>query len=57
MVLATAVSSDEGRRLLRDVLTLPLQAEVHLLFVSAIPRLASGKTDRMELLRLFRQHA
>lgn len=57
VVLAPGVSADEGRRLLREGLTLPLQADVHLLFLSALPRLPTGKTDRMELLRLFRQHA
>jgi acyl-coenzyme A synthetase/AMP-(fatty) acid ligase len=53
IVLAPGVAVEEGRRVLEQVLRLPAPAGVRWLFLSTIPRLASGKTDRMGLLRLF----
>jgi acyl-CoA synthetase (AMP-forming)/AMP-acid ligase II len=57
VVLAPDVAAEEGRRLLQELLQVPADTGVHVLFLSAIPRVPNGKVDRMELLRLFRQQA
>ena len=54
LVAAPGVSADEAVARVQQVLRLGADAVVRVLVLSAVPRLASGKVDRMAVLRLFR---
>jgi malonyl-CoA/methylmalonyl-CoA synthetase len=54
VVLAPGATPDEGRTQVQAALQLVADTSARVLFLSALPRMHTGKTDRMALLRLFR---
>lgn len=57
VVLATGASQEEASAQLQQALRLAGDTMVRVLFLSELPRMHTGKTDRMALLRMFGQAA
>lgn len=53
LVLAGGATPQQAQAQLRDAVALPREVVVRVLYLSRLPALASGKLDRMGLLRLF----
>jgi malonyl-CoA/methylmalonyl-CoA synthetase len=54
VVLASGATPEEGGAQVQAALQLVADTSARVLFLSALPRMHTGKTDRMALLRLFR---